>query len=167
MYGTGAAGNAYASSMVTESVICLKFDSKVLTSGNADFTIKVWDLRMGGAFTLHGHHDWVNAVQLWDSTSGAPVSLTNDTIPAPDAPPQIGPSKMLFSASDDGMIKLWDLNPRTCVRELAGHLGQVQSIQLLLDSTDKHSPLCLKPYSIGRPRPPAAPHPTRTHLRQS
>jgi F-box/WD-40 domain protein MET30 len=39
---------------------------------------------------------------------------------------------MLFSASDDGTIKLWDLTLRTCVRVFAGHVGQVQSMKLLL-----------------------------------
>jgi F-box/WD-40 domain protein MET30 len=38
---------------------------------------------------------------------------------------------MLFSASDDGIIKLWDLNLRTCIRQFTGHVGQVQSIKLL------------------------------------
>jgi len=40
---------------------------------------------------------------------------------------------MLFSASDDGTIRLWDLTQRTCVRQLTGHVGQVQSLQLLVD----------------------------------
>ncbi|KAJ3507609.1 hypothetical protein NLJ89_g6207 [Agrocybe chaxingu] len=39
---------------------------------------------------------------------------------------------MLFSASDDGTIKLWDLNLRTCVRQFTGHVGQVQSMKLLM-----------------------------------
>lgn len=38
---------------------------------------------------------------------------------------------MLFSASDDGTIKLWDLTLRTCVRTMTGHVGQVQSMKLL------------------------------------
>jgi len=40
---------------------------------------------------------------------------------------------MLFSASDDGTIRLWDLTQRTCVRQLTGHVGQVQSLRLLVD----------------------------------
>lgn len=46
--------------------------------------------------------------------------------------PQIDPGKMLFSASDDGTIKLWDLTLRTCIKQFTGHVGQVQSIKLLL-----------------------------------
>ncbi len=39
---------------------------------------------------------------------------------------------MLFSASDDGTIRLWDLARRTCVRQFTGHVGQVQSLKLLM-----------------------------------
>jgi F-box/WD-40 domain protein MET30 len=39
---------------------------------------------------------------------------------------------MLFSASDDGTIRLWDLTRRACVRQFTGHVGQVQTMKLLL-----------------------------------
>jgi len=38
---------------------------------------------------------------------------------------------MLFSASDDGTIRLWDLAKRTCVQQLLGHVSQVQSLRIL------------------------------------
>ena len=123
----------------TDGVVCLNFDSNVLASGSVDSTIKVWNLRTGGAFTLRGHLDWVNAVQLWDSRPETRVSSVDPFIfdVAGSASPisggassQIDPGKMLFSASDDGTIKLWDLNLRTCVRQFTGHRGQVQTIQL-------------------------------------
>lgn len=127
----------------TEGVVCLNFDSNVLASGSVDSTIKVWNLRTGGAFTLRGHRDWVNSVQLWDSNPGARTSssstpmfdVTGSSSPSSsscNAAPQIDPGKMLFSASDDGTIKLWDLTLRTCVRQFTGHVGQVQSMKLLL-----------------------------------
>ncbi|KAJ7470513.1 WD40-repeat-containing domain protein [Mycena latifolia] len=126
----------------TEGVVCLNFDSNVLASGSVDSTIKVWNLRTGGAFTLRGHSDWVNSVQLWDSNPGARSSRSSSlstleeggtASPSPcSTAPQIDPGKMLFSASDDGTIKLWDLTLRTCVRVFTGHVGQVQSMKLLL-----------------------------------
>ena len=125
----------------TEGVVCLNFDSNVLASGSIDSTIRVWNLRTGGAFTLRGHSDWVNAVQLWDSrpemrgSSDDPFIFDVAGSASPTsggASSQIDPGKMLFSASDDGTIKLWDLNLRTCVRQFTGHLGQVQTMKLLL-----------------------------------
>jgi len=52
--------------------------------------------------------------------------------PSSSSAPQIDPGKMLFSASDDGTMRLWDLTCRTCVRQFTGHVGQVQSMKLLL-----------------------------------
>ncbi|KDR73424.1 hypothetical protein GALMADRAFT_227874 [Galerina marginata CBS 339.88] len=129
----------------SEGVVCLNFDTNVLASGSVDSTIKVWNLRTGGAFTLRGHSDWVNAVQLWDSNPSARSSSTDESIfdvsgstsPSPigtgtKVSSQIDPGKMLFSASDDGVIKLWDLTLRTCIRQFVGHGAQVQSMKLLL-----------------------------------
>lgn len=130
----------------TEGVVCLNYDSNVLASGSVDATIKVWNLRTGGAFTLRGHSDWVNSVQLWDSNSqsnhktpsgsslldGPLVSASSQL----HCPLQIDPGKMLFSASDDGTIKLWDLTQRSCVRQFTGHVGQVQDMKLLVDECD-------------------------------
>ncbi|KAF7295134.1 hypothetical protein MIND_01051900 [Mycena indigotica] len=115
----------------TEGIVSLNFDSNLLASGSVDSTIKVWNLRTGGAFTLRGHSDWVNAVQLWDKNA-SPLSAPTWDDQGQQGPPQIDPGKMLFSASDDGTVKLWDLNTRCCVRVFTGHVGQVQSMKLLL-----------------------------------
>ncbi|KAF5386735.1 hypothetical protein D9615_001786 [Tricholomella constricta] len=137
----------------TDGVVCLNFDSNVLASGSVDTTIKVWNLRTGGAFTLRGHSDWVNAVQLWDSNPSARTESSNVSLfdvsgggsmsPRSCSANEIDVGKMLFSASDDGTIKLWDLTLRTCIRTMTGHMGQVQSMKLLTagDCNDDELPM--------------------------
>jgi len=128
----------------TEGVVCLNFDATVLASGSVDTTIKVWNLKTAECFTLRGHCDWVNAVQLWDSdgSSGAGSFDASffDASPAAatsrDSTSTVNNGKMLFSASDDGTIRLWDLSLRTCVRLFKGHVGQVQSLKLLVVDED-------------------------------
>jgi len=123
-------------------VVCLNFDSNVLASGSVDTKIKVWNLRTQEAFTLRGHTDWVNAVQLWDSSNNVrsspdPSPSVFESMAASSAnEPHIDPGKMLFSASDDGTIRLWDLTLRTCVRWFTGHVAQVQSMKLQLVDDD-------------------------------
>ncbi|KAI0060847.1 WD40 repeat-like protein [Artomyces pyxidatus] len=126
----------------TEGVICLNFDSNVLASGSVDATVKVWNFRTGECFTLRGHRDWVNAVQLWDTGAPAATAVAD--------PLTIDPGKMLFSASDDGSIRLWDLALRTCVRQFTGHMGQVQSMKLMfLDPTHAAEEELLPPHHPG------------------
>jgi len=110
----------------TEGVVCLNFDDNVLASGSVDTTVMIWNFRTGERFTLRGHRDWVNSVVLWD-----PPDVERPSEPASTGEFNIDPGKMLFSASDDGSIRLWDLNRRTCVRQFMGHVGQVQSIRLV------------------------------------
>ncbi|THH08539.1 hypothetical protein EW145_g2640 [Phellinidium pouzarii] len=172
----------------TDGVVCLNFDYNVLASGSVDRTVKVWNFRTGECFTLRGHRDWVNSVQLWDSNpSAGEGSFCQTLMFEPSASsgeisnmPTIDPGKMLFSASDDGSIMLWDLTLRTCVRTFTGHVGQVQSMKLLLDdppcedemsfqqgeylSRDPRSTLPsglpgFAPASISTPSPPPPDHP--------
>lgn len=110
----------------TEGVVCLNFDANILASGSVDMTVKIWNFCTGEAFTLRGHRDWVNAVRLWDAhqSGSSPPNPCRSTF-------KIDTGKMLFSASDDGAIRLWDLAKRTCIRQFTGHVGQVQSLRIL------------------------------------
>lgn len=110
----------------TDGVVCIDFDTNVLASGSVDSTVRVWNFCTGEAFTLRGHRDWVNAVKLWDATKS-----TAPQVDPSESPLRIETGKMLFSASDDGTIRLWDLARRTCAQQFNEHVGQVQSLRLL------------------------------------
>ena len=103
----------------TEGVISLAFDDDVLVSGGVDATVKIWNSRTGESHTLRGHQDWINAVLLWD---GRPTSHAEVLEPRGSIGPDLGERKLVFSASDDGAIRLWDLSTRECIRELTGHM---------------------------------------------
>jgi F-box and WD-40 domain protein MET30 len=114
----------------SEGVVALAYDAHILVSGSVDTTVRVWNFLNGDSFTLRGHRDWVNAVLLWDDKS----KLDDPNAASVDdgRNPIIPAGKMLFSASDDGTVRLWDLAQRVCVRVFSGHVGQVQSLKLLM-----------------------------------
>ncbi|KAK8844097.1 hypothetical protein IAR55_006891 [Kwoniella newhampshirensis] len=142
----------------SDGVIALNYNGYLLASGSADTTIQVWNFRTGNKFTLRGHEEWVNSVVLWDGKSSPsdidPTAMPSFTQAAssrcqkakspglngePEVnQPDIDLGAMLFSSSDDGTIKLWDLTEQTCIRTFEGHKAQVQSIKILMvDMTEE------------------------------
>jgi F-box/WD-40 domain protein MET30 len=132
----------------TDGVVSLNYNGYLLASGSADSTIQVWNLRSGQKFVLRGHTDWVNSVVLWDGKT-SPSEMDPAAIPAfsksmgkarsaspnsdaNSSKPTIEPGAMLFSASNDETIKLWDLNTQTCIRTFSGHKAHVQSLKVLM-----------------------------------
>lgn len=116
----------------SDGVVCLNYDADILASGSVDATIKVWNLRTGERFTLRGHRDWVNSVKLWDATNAKGSEIAPEdcsSTASPNLKDAVG--KMLFSASDDSTIRLWDLSKRACIRTFSGHLSQVQTIRII------------------------------------
>ncbi|KAF4977410.1 hypothetical protein FZEAL_6055 [Fusarium zealandicum] len=91
----------------TEGVLSVHYDGCTLASGSIDNTVKVFSFDTKQVFCLRGHTDWVNHVRI-DS-----------------------PSRVVFSASDDLSIKLWDLDSKQCVKTYLGHVGQVQQVLLM------------------------------------
>lgn len=91
----------------TGGVLSLHFVGKIFASGSQDKTIRITNFLTRDSFALHGHSDWVNCVRI------------------------DGPSRTLFSASDDGTVRLWDLDTRRTIRTFAGHSAQVQLVMPL------------------------------------
>ncbi|KAF5020962.1 hypothetical protein F66182_7008 [Fusarium sp. NRRL 66182] len=122
----------------TEGVLSVHYDGCTLASGSIDKTVKVFSFDTKQTFCLRGHTDWVNHVRI-DS-----------------------PSRVVFSASDDLSVKLWDIDSKQCIKTFLGHVGQVQQVLLMppdfepdevpqMDNTDTAS------VSSGRScTPPAA-----------
>lgn len=104
----------------TQGIVSLNYNDFILASGSADSSIRVWNFRTRECFSLQGHRDWVNAVQLW---SGPALAGSQED----KMPPMF-----LFSASDDGTIRLWDLQTRETILVFRGHVGQVQSLKLVM-----------------------------------
>ncbi|CAO1630492.1 unnamed protein product [Parajaminaea phylloscopi] len=107
----------------TEGIVCLNFNDHLLASGSADSNIKIWNFKTGQCFTLRGHTDWVNAVWLWSGSSPS-KQASGEKADAAD-------NTFLFSASDDGTIRLWDLALKECLMVYSGHVGQTQGLSLV------------------------------------
>jgi F-box and WD-40 domain protein MET30 len=88
----------------TNGVISVHFDGEYLASGSMDHTAKVLNFKTHQTFTLKGHTDWVNQVRV-DSRS-----------------------RTVFTASDDCVVKLWDLDTKLCIKTFEGHVGHVQQV---------------------------------------
>lgn len=105
----------------TEGIVCLNFNDHLLASGSADSNIKIWNFKTGQCCTLRGHTDWVNSVWLWSGNQSQQRPADSDG--AEDT--------FLFSASDDGTIRLWDLALKECLMVYTGHVGQTQGLSLV------------------------------------
>eukprot|EP01126_Amoeba_proteus_P031980 TRINITY_DN3126_c0_g1_i6.p1 TRINITY_DN3126_c0_g1~~TRINITY_DN3126_c0_g1_i6.p1 ORF type:complete len:1516 (+),score=323.93 TRINITY_DN3126_c0_g1_i6:167-4549(+) len=94
-YGGNKTGHALFGHVNTITSLAISPDSRWLASGSYDSTVKIWNL-LGKKqeLTLPGHDGHVNKICF-----------------APTLP------SMLFSAGQDGVVKIWDLSSRALVNE--------------------------------------------------
>ena len=85
-------------------------DSKLLATGSADFTVKLWDASTGEEIKpLSGHTNWVIAVSF-----------------SPDG-------KLLATGSADYTVKLWDASTGEEIKTLSGHTDWVYGVSFSPD----------------------------------
>lgn len=134
----------------SDAVTCLVAEKNTIVSGSADSTIRVWDFDRGVVVCLRGHSEWINDVKLWSPPTAEDLSKPTKTLKPflskgfkktldPDIPPEQLPVRLLFSAGDDGHIRVWDLRTNNCVRVLESHVAQVQSLSIGTVFTAHHS----------------------------
>jgi F-box and WD-40 domain protein MET30 len=88
-------------------ILSINYDSSLLCAGGHENTVRFWGFSDRKSFIFRGHTDTVNSVRIDHA------------------------SKTVFSGSDDGTVRLWDLTRFVELKVYAGHVGGVQQIQLL------------------------------------
>ncbi|MBD2607267.1 hypothetical protein H6G81_22740, partial [Scytonema hofmannii FACHB-248] len=127
-------------------------DGKMLASGSADNTLKLWDTTTDKEIkTLAGHKDWVTdvnfspdgkilasasrdkTVKLWDTSTYKEIKTLaghKDWVTGVSFSPN---GKMLASGSGDTTVKLWNTSTDKLIKTLTGHRGWVKGVSFSLD----------------------------------
>jgi WD40 repeat protein len=127
-------------------------NGKLLASGSADHTIKLWDVASGREIrTLSGHNEGVNSIalsldgrtlasasddktiKLWDLASGTDLVSLGGHTDKVNSVAFSADGRVLASASDDRTIKLWDIASKRELRTLSGRSGAVWSVTFAPD----------------------------------
>ena len=131
--------------------IAISFDGKVLASGAADKTTRLWDTESGAILhTLEGHSNYVygvafssdgtlatgssdKTIRLWNSRSGALLKVLEGHTSGVRAVAFALEARILASGSSDNTIRLWDVHSGQTLRVLHEHTEWVYAIAFSLD----------------------------------
>ncbi|EED14452.1 NACHT and WD40 domain protein [Talaromyces stipitatus ATCC 10500] len=127
-------------------------DGRLLASGSADRTVKIWDTSTGALQqTLESHSDWVQLVtfsldgrllasgsrdrtiKLWDTASGALQKTFESPLEWVLAVAFLPDGRLLASGSEDRTVKLWDTATGALQQTLDSHSERVRSVALSPD----------------------------------
>ena len=132
-----------------QSVYAVSFSpsGKLLATGSADNTVKLWDTTTGKQIkTLSGHTNWVNAVsfspsgkllatgsddktvKLWDTTTGKEINTLRGHTNSVNAVSFSADGKRLATGSVDKTVKLWDTTTGKEIKTLSGHTNAVNAV---------------------------------------
>lgn len=89
------------------SILCLQFDSKIMVTGSSDHTCIVWDITQD---------EYIPKYRLRRHSAGVLDVCLDD--------------KYIISCSKDATINVWDRATGNHLRELTGHRGPVNAVQL-------------------------------------
>ncbi|KAJ3100215.1 hypothetical protein HK100_004741, partial [Physocladia obscura] len=102
--------------------VAVSSDGQFVVSGSADWTLKIWDLKVGVLLkTLIGHQGSVNT-----------VAISTD-------------NRFIVSGSDDSRVKIWNLDSGAMLQTLSEHRCSVHAVaasknwQLLASGSDDYS----------------------------
>lgn len=131
--------------------VAVSGDGKVVVSGSADGTARIWDATTGQEkLTLTGHTGTVTAVaisadgqrvvtagndrtvKVWDVPTGQVLTLVGHVGPVLSAAISADGQRVV-SGSADLTIKIWDAAEGQIERTLKGHTGAVTSVALSAD----------------------------------
>lgn len=102
----------------------------LLATGGADGTIKVWDIRGGFVtHTFHGHGGVISALHFFQNHAerGSQLKGKRKSVGA-DQSMVDSSTFFLASGSEDGKIRVWNLQARKSIASLDSHVSVVKSL---------------------------------------